>query len=171
MGVIFDLDQTIVDSSIAAALRKKRDWPKVYSQIPQFQIYNGFLNVLKFLSDYEIKMAVVTTSPRPYCEKVLTHFNIPCMHIVAYHDASPPKPHPAPMIKALDILGEQKNQVISFGDRAIDIQSSTKAGIVSVGCLWGSDEKELLKREKPNYLIHKPIEIVNTCKSFFCLDS
>lgn len=36
MGVIFDLDNTLINSSIAYQLRKKRLWEEVYKVIPNF---------------------------------------------------------------------------------------------------------------------------------------
>lgn len=169
MGIIFDLDQTIIDSTIAAQLRKDRQWQRVYTTIPKFKIYEGMLDVLQFTCDNNIKTVIVSTSPRTYCEKVVGHIKMKCDHIVGYHDASPIKPHPAPMLKALELLKMKSNKVISIGDRAIDIQSAQKAGIATVGCLWGSDEKEILKNSKPDYLISKPVDFIPIARTFFKL--
>ena len=38
-GLIFDLDMTLVDSSIAETARKNRRWGDVYNLIPQFTLY------------------------------------------------------------------------------------------------------------------------------------
>lgn len=76
----------------------------------------------------------------------MQHFNLPINHIVAYHDAKPIKPHPTPMLKAIEMMGCEAKSAISFGDRVIDIQSSNAAGIESVACLWGTKGKvELVK--------------------------
>jgi phosphoglycolate phosphatase-like HAD superfamily hydrolase len=93
-------------------------------------------------------------------EKVVSHFNLPINHIVAYHDAKPIKPHPAPMLKALEMLGCQPNEVISFGDRVIDIQSSNSANIESVACFWGTKEKTELISSDYSHAIVKPEEIL-----------
>ena len=167
MGVIFDLDQTIVDSTIAKALREQRDWQRIYPLIPKFPIYNGIMDIFDYLSQNKIEIAVVSTSPRPYCVKVIDHIKMNCKHVVSYHDAKPIKPHAAPMLKALELLKMKPAQVISIGDRAMDIESSRSAGVTSVGCLWGSDEKDLLKASKPNYLINKPTEFIPIVKDFF----
>ena len=93
-------------------------------------------------------------------EKVVQQFNLPINHIGAYHDAKPIKPHPAPMLKALEILGCDANSAISFGDRVIDIQSSNAAGIESVACFWGTKEKAELLRSGYFHAIVKPNEIL-----------
>lgn len=42
-GLILDLDQTLVDSSVATEARRCRDWQRVYSLIPSFRMYQGIL--------------------------------------------------------------------------------------------------------------------------------
>ena len=81
-------------------------------------------------------------------------------YIVAYHDAKPIKPHPAPMLKALEIMCCDAKSAISFGDRVIDIQSSNAAGIESVACFWGTKEKGELLKSAYNHAIVRPNEIL-----------
>jgi len=114
---------------MSAQLRKARNWPAVYQMNSKFKIYDGIIEVFDFLNAHRVPTAIVSTSPRPYCERVVNHIKMHCDHIVAYHDAQPTKPHPAPMLKALELLKLKPGQVISIGDRAIDIEASTAAGI------------------------------------------
>ena len=90
----------------------------------------------------------------------MQQFNLPINQIVAYHDAKPIKPHPAPMLKALEMLGCDAKSAISFGDRVIDIQSSNAAGIESVACFWGTKEKAELVKSSYTHAIIKPCEIL-----------
>lgn len=159
-GVIFDLDQTIVDSRIAEQFRKERYWAKVYSLIPSFKLYSGFEDVFRHIRLKEIKVCIVTTSPGIYVNKVVSHFRIPCHGVVDYFSVKPLKPHPNQMLKALELLEMTNIDVISFGDRGVDIQASNSAGIKSVGCEWGTQEIQILKSSNPNRLITSPIEII-----------
>ena len=159
-SIIFDLDLTLVDTTLAEDARHSRNWQLAYSLIPQFSVYSGLENVFEIIRKYNIKAAVVSTSPRPYVEKVIMHFNLPCQHIVSYHDAKPIKPHPAQMLKALELMGISSKEAISFGDRAIDIQASNAAGIESVACFWGTKEKAELLRSGYSHAIVKPEEIL-----------
>lgn len=158
--IIFDLDLTLVDTTIAESYRSKRDWNGAYSVIPQCSVYEGLEQVFDIIRKYGIQTCIVSTSPRTYVEKVVQHFNLPINHIVSYHDAKPIKPHPAPMIKAMELLGCEAKDAISFGDRAIDIQSSNGAGIESVACFWGTKEPKELLNSGYNHAIVKPNEIL-----------
>ena len=158
--LIFDLDLTLVDTTVAEPYRSSRDWNGAFSVLSQCVVYEGLDKVFEVIRKFGIQTCVVSTSPRPYVEKVIQQFNLPINHIVAYHDAKPIKPHPAPMLKALDLLGCQAKDAISFGDRVIDIQSSNGAGIESVACFWGSKEKSELMNSGYNHAIVTPSEIL-----------
>ena len=139
-NVVFDLDQTLVNSRVLSQYRKQRDWQRVYRMIPKTSLYAGIQEVFGFIQENAIPVCIVSTAPRPYIERMVAYHHIPCDAIVGYHDAKPIKPHPAPMYKALSLLGIDKGDAISFGDRVIDIESSNRAGITSIACLWDSDE-------------------------------
>lgn len=159
-NIIFDLDLTLVDTTIVEQARHERNWSLAYSLIPQCVLYDGIEHVFEIIRKFKINTAIVSTSPRPYVEKVVQHFNIPVGNIVAYHDVKPIKPHPAPMLKALELLGCSAKNAISFGDRVIDIQASNAAGIESVACFWGTKEKSALLKSNYTHAIVKADEII-----------
>ena len=159
-NIIFDLDLTLVDTTLAEPYRSKRDWNGAYSVLPQCTVYEGLQEIFDVIRKFSINTCIVSTSPRTYVEKVVQQFNLPINHIVAYHDAKPIKPHPAPMLKALEMLRCDAKSAISFGDRVIDIQSSNGAGIESVACFWGTKEKAELVKSGYTHAIIKPSEIL-----------
>ena len=158
--IIFDLDLTLVDTTIVEQARHDRNWQLAYSLIPKCKLYEGMEEVLAIIRNNNINTCIVSTSPRTYVEKVVDYFNLPIQHIVAYHDANPIKPHPAPMLKALEHLGCSAAEAISFGDRVIDIQASNAAGIESVACFWGTKERGELLHSEYVHAIIKPSEIL-----------
>ena len=158
--IIFDLDLTLVDTTVVEQARHDRNWQLAYSLIPKCKLYEGMEEVLAIIRNNNINTCIVSTSPRTYVEKVVDCFNLPIQHIVAYHDAKPIKPHPAPMLKALEHLGCSAAEAISFGDRVIDIQASNAAGIESVACFWGTKERGELLHSEYVHAIIKPSEIL-----------
>ena len=159
-NIIFDLDLTLVDTTLAEPYRSKRDWNGAFSVIPQCTVYDGLNEIFDVIRKFNINTCIVSTSPRPYVERVVQQFNLPIKKIVAYHDAKPTKPHPAPMLKALEVLGCSAEDAISFGDRVIDIQSSNAASIESVACFWGTKEKKELMASGYRHAIVNPKEIL-----------
>lgn len=145
MGVIFDLDQTLVDSSIAIDERRKRNWGKVYSLIPQFDIFKGIDSIINLLQSNNIPICIVTSSPRSYCQKVINNFGWNDIKLVCYHDTKYKKPHKEPIEKAISLLGVGKEHIVSIGDDIKDIVASNSAGVTSVGVAWGTNSSTNLK--------------------------
>lgn len=137
-GIIFDLDQTLVDSRCALDYRCRGNWRRVYSLISQFVVYDGMKSLLTNLSNSGIKILIVTSTPASYCKKVLSFHELPYDSCVCYHDTNHHKPHPEPMYLALSHLGHEANQVVSVGDDAKDILSSREAGIFPIAAGWGT---------------------------------
>ena len=167
MGLIFDLDLTLVDSSIAEKYRKTGDWRKVYQLIEKFTIYDGIYDLLTFAERLKVPIVIVTSSPSNYCQKVINYFNFKISNLVCYHDTKLHKPHPAPLSLAVNNFFPKAKEVISFGDRVIDIDASKAAGLISVACFWGSKEIEILNGSNPNYSINHPIEAIKIIQHYF----
>lgn len=159
-NIIFDLDLTLVDTTCLESLRHNRSWQEAYRCIPETSIYEGIEIVMDIIKKHTIPCAIVSTSPRTYVEKIVAHYDFPIQHIVSFHDAKPIKPHPAQMLKALELLGCPAKKAISFGDRVIDIDASNAAGIESVACFWGTKEKSDLLRSEYKHAIIRPKEIL-----------
>ena len=166
MGVIIDLDLTLVNSQSAEILRKARQWPKVYELISQFISYNGVNELLIDLSQRKIPVCVVTSSPRPYRLRVLDHFKWSGIETVCYHDTRRHKPDPEPILLALKKLSLTAEQTISVGDDVKDTVAAKAAGVFSVGALWGTLDRDALVKSDPDALC----ETVDDLRDLIYLD-
>jgi phosphoglycolate phosphatase-like HAD superfamily hydrolase len=169
IGLIFDLDQTLIDSSLAEPYRKPSKWGMAYQQIPHFTLYDGIQKVLNHLAEKEIPYCIVTSSPSTYCSKVCAFWEIRSENMICYHDtpSGQKKPHPAPILLALNKLQIDAKNALSFGDRDIDIISSNNAGVGSVACLWGASDTHTLLAAKPLYTINQPLEIITLISTLY----
>lgn len=153
MAVIFDLDQTLIDSSAAEPYRKARNWPRVYGMIPHLSPYEGIPSLIKLLNSNQIPTAIVTSSPKSYCDKVVSHWKWEVSTTVGYHCATYQKPHPAPILLAIQKLGMTPSKdIISIGDHSKDIKASKAAGIYTIGCTWGIIDKDELVASEPDQI-------------------
>lgn len=158
--IIFDLDLTLIDTTIVEQARHERNWQLAYSLIPRCTMYEGISEVLDIIQKFNIPTCIVSTSPRTYVEKIVNQFGMPIKYIIGYHDAKPIKPNPASMLKALELLDCDAEDAISFGDRVIDVDASNAAGIESVACFWGTKEKKGLLHSNYRHAIISPKEIL-----------
>ena len=143
-GILFDLDLTLVDSSILFELRERRLWSEVYKNIPKTKVYEGVHEMIdELIPSY--KLGIVTSSPRTYAERLTSFHGIEIPVLTAYHDTQKHKPHANPILDGISKLGLKPNEVISIGDEEKDIIASNNAGATSVLASWrnnGSNNHE-----------------------------
>lgn len=147
-GILFDLDQTLVDTSSLYGLRKQRNWRVVFERIHLTKLYPGIKELLNELKEH-YKIGIVTSSISKYAEKVIRHHQIPIPLFAAYHDTAEHKPHPAPILLGIKKLGCLANDTISIGDETRDVIAAQRAGAVAIAVTWGLDSQDDLKNTEP----------------------
>lgn len=158
--IIFDLDQTIADTSSLESLRKERNWVGVYKNLDKIKIYTDMYKVVEILRDRDYMIGVVTNSPKTYCIKVLDYLNIKVDFEVGYHCTTLKKPHPDPVLYCIKQLGDNFDKVYGVGDGLNDVLSYKRSNIISIGSLWGRFNNDELIKSKPDYLIKKYIDLI-----------
>ncbi len=83
---IFDLDDTLVDTSSFKEKRDNREWDKLPLYMNNFNILGNAIEAINKLKEKNIKIVIMTTSIRDYASKIIIHFNIPHDHLYAYED-------------------------------------------------------------------------------------
>jgi HAD superfamily hydrolase (TIGR01549 family) len=161
MGVLIDLDLTLVDSRLAEKLRSARQWPEVYKLIPQFIAYEGVDDLMLELAEKAIPVCIVTSSPKPYCGRVIERFKWKNVKSVCYHDTQRHKPYPDPILRGLSLTGLKAEEVLSVGDDPKDVVASKAAGVCSVGALWGAVNRNALIESRPDALCETVAELRN----------
>ncbi|WP_342329894.1 HAD hydrolase-like protein [Pedobacter sp. FW305-3-2-15-E-R2A2] len=159
-SVIFDLDQTLVDTRHLAHLRKAGSWNQAYSEIKKLKSYDKIDDIFNSLSKNSIKIIIITMSPSSYCSRVIDHFGWNVAGKICYHDVKPNlKPHPEPFFKAVRDYQLDPERTISAGDNAIDIIASNRANIPSIACSWDSDDVATLLASNPTFHASSPDDL------------
>ena len=176
-AIIFDLDGTLYNTAnVDVLLRQLKQvkrmspeyhqiWREIDKSIDGYKDYDGIAEVLQFVRENNVKAVLVTGAVKRRTNK-LKRFNLPLMGIVSRFDVSHKKPHPAPMFRALEILGCDASKVLSIGNQIIDLQSSKGAGIDFALASWGvrDHEREQLQQES-DYVLSDPREIIGMIRS------
>lgn len=93
---------------------------------------------LKMLKEHDKKLAVVTSRRRYSLDVILKatdtaqYFD----YLVTPEDTAQHKPHAAPALKALELLGADKRTSVFTGDAQYDICSGSSAGIDTIFVNW-----------------------------------
>lgn len=142
-AILLDLDQTLVLTSSLEELRQQRKWSQIYGLLHQTQLppnTHVFLEYARKIGP----LGIITTSPRPYAERLLVYHNIPIDVVVGYYDAPRPKPYPDPILIAAKKLNTSVTHCFYIGDTPNDILAATRAGVLPIGLCWDGS----LKNEK-----------------------
>lgn len=75
------------------------------------------------------------------------------------------KPHPEPVLKALDELSLQATEAVMVGDGDADILAGKAAGVITIGVSYGMVPLDILKAAKPDYLADSIDEAVKVIES------
>lgn len=168
-AVLFDLDQTLSDTSPVAHLRDAKNWSEVYRNIPFLTAFKGISELIEELNSNNIAVIIITTSPSSYCTRIVNHFGWKTTGHICYHDVSRRKPHPESFLKAIKDYNLDISKTISAGDRDIDIIASRSAGIPSIACTWASQDKSALLKEESTFIADNPEELIGIVRKFFSI--
>ena len=99
------------------------------------------------------RLGIVTTKTTEYTIPLLEHFDIMKYFevIIGRQEVQNPKPHPEPILKALESMNlNSSHDIFMVGDTKLDIIASNDAGISSVAVLCGYGKKEDLQKYTSN---------------------
>jgi pyrophosphatase PpaX len=81
--------------------------------------------------------------------------------VVCLGDTRRHKPHPEPLLHALDRLGRAPAEAAYVGDAPFDIAAAKAGGLFSVGVTWGGiHSRERLEAEEPDAIVTTAEELV-----------
>ena len=150
--IIFDFDQTLVDTRSLEHLRRQRKWREVSQGTRTLEPYAGITDLLEGLSARDQEIAIVTNSPIMVPQGFVDRYSWPVSCVIGYHDVSRHKPHPDGLLLALERCGATPTDSYHVGDRAQDTDTARAAGIAAIGVGWGSQELELLHQSQPDQI-------------------
>lgn len=93
-------------------------------------------------------LALVTTRVHRQAEALLAAANLPPVFqvIIGGLDTTRMKPHPAPILRAAELLGVSPERCLMVGDTTVDIRAARAAGAWAVGVLCGFGQRDELER-------------------------
>jgi pyrophosphatase PpaX len=119
--------------------------------------------VLPELRDRGYALGVVTSKSRQFAERGLRLCNLwEFIEVfISMDDTSRHKPHPEPLLLALEKLQVAPKQAVYVGDSRHDMQAGRAAGLRTVAALWGPVPRNELELENPDVLAHTPQTLLN----------
>jgi HAD superfamily hydrolase (TIGR01549 family) len=157
--IIFDLDQTLIDSSSVEPFRRARNWSEVMRRLDELKEYEGITPLLGDLAKYRKPMAIVTKSPDMIAKAIVKKCKWPIQIIIGYHQVKARKPAPDGLLLAMQKSAAKPHDTFHIGDQADDTAASRGANVIAIGAAWGISDAAALKTSRPDHLFSSVKEL------------
>jgi pyrophosphatase PpaX len=124
--------------------------------------FPGAAETVAELARRGVGLAIVTSKHRRSTLRgmdlcgITSHFEV----IVTPEDVANAKPHPEPVLRALEALGVAPHEALFVGDSPHDLAAGRAAGTFTAAALWGPFPREALLRERPDALLAAQDEVL-----------
>lgn len=123
--------------------------------------YKGIRELLVQLSEKNYKMAIVSNKFDKAVKGLnQVYFGQYIKVAIGESENVSKKPAPDTVFKALEELGSTADKAVYVGDSEVDVKTAKNSGTVCVGVTWGFRGRKLLEEKGADYIIDKPIELL-----------
>jgi HAD superfamily hydrolase (TIGR01549 family) len=136
-----------------------RTWRRFYAQ-ENSALLPGARFALRWLGS-RYHLGLVTSGDRARVTRQLRSFAL-TRHFavrVCSEDAPRRKPHPAPLQRAIRLLGMQPEECLYVGDAAEDVEMARRARVAIIGVLGPFPTHERMRAAGPDALVHSIREV------------
>lgn len=123
--------------------------------------YDGVVDAVRGLARRGKTLALVTSKLRSGAIRGLRVAGLEDAFtvIVGADDVTNPKPHPEPVLTALDRLGTRAAEAVFVGDSRHDMACGRAAGVKTAAVLWGPFDRSHLEDLAPDYWLERPEDL------------
>ncbi len=123
--------------------------------------YDGMEDILKFLREEGLTVAVVTSKRKDSLLLNLEHLKAADYFdlLVTKESTEFFKPHPAPVEYALTGLNASPQQAVMIGDTHYDLECGKGAGVMTIGVTWGVETRPQIEQVKPTFIVDTAKEL------------
>jgi pyrophosphatase PpaX len=140
------------DAEVQRLKLRYREWQMAHHDEMTIA-YPGAVETVRTLHERGLKMALVTSKGDELATRSLKHIGlmeyIPV--VVGADSVTEHKPKPAPVFKALELLGMRPEEACFIGDSTHDVHAGNAAGVRTIAALWGPFTREQLAPSHPTY--------------------
>ncbi|WP_042476580.1 pyrophosphatase PpaX [Bacillus ndiopicus] len=128
--------------------------------------YDGVVSTLEKLHAQGIRLTIVSTKRSEMVKRGLNVLGIEQLfeHIIGYDSVQHVKPHPEPILLALQKMQLAKEDVIMIGDNSHDIEAGHNAGVKTAGVAWSFKGEDYLQQFSPTYMLQHMTDLLTIVK-------
>lgn len=165
-AIVFDLDDTLLDTSTLLDARDHRDWADVYRRLDEvrvFEVGSGEHDVTSLPAEMRNRgfpIGVYTHSPEKYATELMRTHGVRVDALVTGSDGFPSKPDPTGLIAVARELGVAPADCVYVGDSVGDFGAAAAAGMTSVGVSWARRTPSSWRHGWPDIAVSRPSRLL-----------
>lgn len=130
------------------------------------QSYAGIDGALGTLRGAGAQLAVVTSKTHALARRGLARCGLNEFFgvLIGADDVNEHKPHPAPVLAALDRLSADPEDTVFIGDSPHDMEAGHAAGVQTAAALWGPFPRDTLAQASPHHWLATPDGIASLAR-------
>ena len=168
-GIIFDLDQTLVDTSAFEKLRQDRNWNAINERMDNLEVSPQILELLYNLKQLDWKIMVVSSANENYVKRILDKIGDKLFDDFIGNAGANAFQKSIKYNQILKKNNVKKAFAYAVGDSQIDIDAANKLGIGALGAAWSDIWPKLHNQYVPppdncDIVFHTPRELLNHLK-------
>lgn len=107
------------------------------------ELYKETINVLSYLKSKGVRIGIVTTKYRYRIVEIFKKYQISHLIdvIVGGEDVKNAKPDPEALIRAMELFGSTKENVVYIGDSIIDVKTAKSANVDFIAVTTGTTKR------------------------------
>ncbi len=123
--------------------------------------YPGVCDAVRSLREAGVRLGVVTSKMHGSLERGLSLGGYEGLFevLIGADDVENPKPHPEPVLMALEQLGVGAEAATFVGDSPHDMASGRAAGVRLAAAMWGPFSRDSLEPHEPEYWLERPADL------------
>lgn len=123
--------------------------------------YEGLMDVIDELKKKDINMAIVSNKADDAVKDLAAYYFKEYITVaIGEKEGIERKPAPDSVYEAMRLLEAEGKDCVYIGDSEVDRATAKNAGLDCISVTWGFRDEDMLRDLKPEYLIHKPEEIL-----------
>ena len=123
--------------------------------------YDGVVTAVLKLKDQGKRLGLVTSKLKSGAIRGLQVAGLDRAFrvIVGADDVTHPKPHPEPVLTALELLDAPPAETVFIGDSRHDLECGRAAGVKTAAVLWGPFDRPHLADLSPDFWLERPDDL------------
>lgn len=117
--------------------------------------FDGVSETLRQLKNTGLKLAIVSTKRNNMVMKGLQLMDAENLFdtIVGLDDVQHAKPHPEPLLLAMERLNSTPEETMMVGDNVHDILGGKNAGVRTAGVAWSAKGEKFIREQEPDFVL------------------